>query len=453
MLHSIAGNRPPSSPISVTNSRHTLKIAIIGAGCSGIAAAAALRRNGYQNVVIYERDHDIGGKVQSIHYAGRSYELGAIIANHDYKAVMDLARAQHQTFTEAETACLVDHLGQKYSYDQFVKSRYGLRLFLQSALRFWRIVRGYPRLKQAGFAGMPSSLQAPMRDFAQAAGIEPIAEVMHSFLTGCGYGYYEHIPAMYYMKLAPWLLKQVLISRSTFGLAQGWSTFDAGWQALLREQAKTFNIRLGTPVTRVNRVRSNGDIRIAVEADGGVDVFDRLILASPLDQALRFLDASAIERALFKRIRNVRYLTTIVEAKRLGTLIFADHVDPATIGRINVIIRMHRESNVVQIYQILDDATSIDQAMALARRDIAAVHGQMLGIIAQKEWSYFPHVASKDLAAGYYETLESLQGVSGTYYVGGLLSFETVEHTMAYAQDLVARFFRPQAQLNELSQR
>jgi renalase len=51
-------------------------VAIIGAGCGGLAAAHILRDHGYR-VVLYEKSHDVGGRATTHRNAGFTYDDGA----------------------------------------------------------------------------------------------------------------------------------------------------------------------------------------------------------------------------------------------------------------------------------------------------------------------------------------------------------------------------------------
>jgi hypothetical protein len=54
---------------------------------------------------------------------------------------------------------------------------------------------------------------------------------------------------------------------------------------------------------------------------------------------------------------------------------------------------------------------------------------------------YFPHVGPADMATGYYNTLEGMQGARGTYYAGEVMSFASIEVCARCARALVARCF------------
>jgi hypothetical protein len=169
--------------------------------------------------------------------------------------------------------------------------------------------------------------------------------------------------------------------------------------------------------------------------------FARVIFAMPLDETLKFLDATPLERDLFQRIRYLRYLVTLVEGEGLFTASFKDHVTMDSIGHINFMVQPYTDRPVFQLYQLLGQNMKVADALTLAQQDFAKINGKITKIITQKEWRYFPHVTTQDLSLGYYDFLESLQGKNDTYYIGALLSFETVEQTTAYAKDLIKRNF------------
>jgi renalase len=64
-------------------------VAIIGAGCSGLAAAHVLRDHGYR-VVLFETSHDVGGRATTRHRAGFTYDDGAQYIKHGTPASMAL---------------------------------------------------------------------------------------------------------------------------------------------------------------------------------------------------------------------------------------------------------------------------------------------------------------------------------------------------------------------------
>lgn len=62
---------------SVGGNANTPKFIIVGAGASGIATAAKLLENGYDNIQILEAENRIGGRVHSIPFGKGYVDLGA----------------------------------------------------------------------------------------------------------------------------------------------------------------------------------------------------------------------------------------------------------------------------------------------------------------------------------------------------------------------------------------
>ena len=71
-----------------------LRVAVIGAGFAGLAAAYALQRSGFQ-VIIYEARASVGGRVSSTRelIPGRTIERGAELIGSNHHLWLDLARA------------------------------------------------------------------------------------------------------------------------------------------------------------------------------------------------------------------------------------------------------------------------------------------------------------------------------------------------------------------------
>jgi protoporphyrinogen/coproporphyrinogen III oxidase len=417
------------------------KIAIIGAGVSGLTIARALSRRGFTRVVVYEKKDEVGGRIQSIRWCGRVYETGALVANHNFKHVLATARDFHETLTRAPYANLVDVDGRIVSYRRFIRQYIGWPTFLLSAARLLEMAHYGSDLKKPGFAHVDPSFYAPMAEFAKAKHFTSAAQMIQPFLIGCGYGYYEQVPAMYLMKLAPWVLGQPFLDEVTFGHSRRWSTFDRGWQDLMRHMADGLDVRLGTTVESVKRRPEMGSGGVTIVAGGFTETFDKLIVTTLPSDSLRFLDASRDETRFFQVVRYVRYVVTLVRGTRLRTVHFLPHIAPETIGHVNCIVRQHDDTDIYQLYQMLPEPMTLAQALTMAHHDLHLIGGAITDVIAQREWRYFPHVCTADLERDFYKDLERMQGEQHTYYAGSLLNFDTVEHNAAYAEALVKRFF------------
>lgn len=83
-------NYLPANP-GIIETNKNLKIAIVGAGASGLTAAHTLKKIGYKNITVFEREPKAGGKVYSYEYNGHFYELGAVYFDSIYyQTLLDL---------------------------------------------------------------------------------------------------------------------------------------------------------------------------------------------------------------------------------------------------------------------------------------------------------------------------------------------------------------------------
>jgi predicted NAD/FAD-binding protein len=416
-----------------------VKIAIIGAGVAGLTAAHRLRAKGYRDITVYEHEASVGGKVCSYVHDGRAYELGALWSSPRYRIIGELANQVGATRRADRLPAILDH-GTTSSYARYLRSHYRVRDIGAAFLKLARTFLRYPVIRKPMLTDLPPAVCDDFDRFARLEGFQTLADVSASFFSGCGYLQNDRVPAIYLMKMMH-LFIDVLIA-DVLGLkSTRIDIFDNGWQELWKSLAKDFDVRCSSTITQLTRHTENGQTTTAVTADGATEVYDRLILASPLDRSHQFMDLRPDERELFSKIHTHRYKVTLLEATSLPHASVVDHVPRTMTGHVNLIARQHREADVFTVYQQLEDVVSEEQATALMFEDVAAMGIRDARVIAAKTWSYFPHVSTDDIRAGFYDSMSALQGRYGTYYVGSVMNMETVEHTAQFSARLVDRCF------------
>jgi hypothetical protein len=295
-------------------------------------------------------------------------------------------------------------------------------------------------IRKPSLTGIPPAVCDDFDRFAGREGFQALADVSASFFSGCGYLQNDRVPAIYLMKMMHLFIDVLIVD--VLGLKNTRiDIFDNGWQELWKAVAKDFDVRCSSSITQITRRIENGQTTTAITVDDATEVYDRLILASPLDTSHLFMDLRPDERELFAKIRTHRYKVTLIEATSLPHASVVDHVPRTMAGHVNLIARQHRDVDVFTTYQQLEDIVSEQDATALLFGDVAAMGARDAKVIAARTWSYFPHVSTADIRAGFYESMNALQGRYGTYYVGGVMNMETVEHTAQFSAQLVDRCF------------
>ncbi len=428
-----ADSTPTFSPFESITSRPRAseRIGIIGAGAAGLAAAHRLRALGYRSVTVLERGARVGGKCCTIHYEGRSFELGAAVLSPPYKNVRALAREVGLATTPETSGFFVDlQRGTTRFLVPDAARRHPLRL-ARELPRYVAALAGERRLWKPGFDGLPADLARPFEEWAHAHGYSETIELIRPWFTGFGYGYLNEIPAAYvlkYMTLSVMPLSELL---------------DGGYQALWERVARPLDVRFGVDVRRVTR----DAFGVTVETAEETLRFDRIILACPLDRALAFLDASPEEKKLFEQIEYVDYrvVAAFVEGPFSHRYTFANTLLPAQRGEPMFWYRRWSDHPLHTFYSIGSPDLSDDDIVQRIDRTVARLGGKLGKVVRAVRWDYFPHVEPAAIARGYYTSVEALQGVRRTYYAGELLCFPTVETVTAYSFALAERFFEAAA--------
>jgi hypothetical protein len=281
--------------------------------------------------------------------------------------------------------------------------------------------------------------------------IEPIADTLCPFLIGCGYGCYEEVPAIYIFRFL-WLFFRSSLRFKNLEklwreeLSSGISGCKNGCQELWIRMAEQLHVETRAEIESVRRNVANKEnseeSKIELVVNGKTRSFDRLIVSSPLDEMVHYMDVSKEEKELFGKIVHTDYYVTLFKGDGFSKSLFVrDHIHPSTKGKTVAIFCKHCDSNVYTGYQICPPDTRPDELVKMLKNDVEQLGGRFDGVIAQKYWRYFPRVGTKDLRAGFYKRLDELQGQRGTYYIGAVLNFETLENTVSFAKRLVLKHF------------
>ena len=413
-----------------SHQRLSKRIAIIGAGAAGLSAAHALKAKGYTNVVIFERANRVGGKCCTVEIHGHNYDLGAGIVAEDNSVVLKLAEEFGIPLAQVEFKRSVKVNGETGKLVPKRTARQTATL-MKEFLVYCSLAQKYHSVGTPGLVHIDNELTIPFAEFAKKHHIENIAQELALFFTGFGYDYFERVPAAYVLKYyrLPTLL--AFMKRKIYRLP-------GGIQHLWTAVAAVHDVRLNTTIKNITRSKT---VQITTEA--GMEEFDTLIIASPLDDALSYTDATAEEYSLFSKIQNVDYCTVACSVLGIADCdgYMLNNFSPSRTGTPVFWHHRHPDADVYTFYAFADEKHTDDHLIREATNLIKKMGGNIKQVHSVTHWKYFPHVSSEILRTGYFDQLESLQGANNTYYVGELLSFSTVGHTSDYANALVERFF------------
>ncbi len=404
-------------------------------------------------MVVFEKEDYVGGKVLSYNYEGKAYDLGAIIIGNkkNYKTCYELLTVHNvplENFTTPDIAYLD---GCRCSFEQYFRNHYSLARAIRAFISMLFLAIKFRKYLKNGFVCASPELFINFEDFVRKYKIEPLADTLNPFLVGCGYGCYEEIPAIYLFRFLWWFFKSCLRLKDLVKIIRGdeisnITTCKNGCQELWIKMAEELHVETNVQIEAIRRQGEDfvdrSDPKIEIFVNGQTRTFDRLFISSPLDETIQFMDVSGEEKELFSKIEYSDYYVTLFKGEGFNkTLFLRDHIHPQTKGRTVAIGCRHCDSNVYIAYQMAPPGAMPERLLEMLRKDVEQLGGKINEVIIQKHWRYFPRVSREVLKDNFYGRLDKLQGQKGTYYIGAVMNFETLENTVDFVKELVIKHF------------
>ena len=226
-------------------------------------------------------------------------------------------------------------------------------------------------------------------------------------------------------------------------------------------------IHLGSLITEIDRTGPHPTIKYHMSQDPDQQTKTQpcsaVVLAFP--PTLRALENAGLsltesEREVFSEVGVHSFFSAAVRMKTPHAMTFgaaSPHpmlpVDPT--GDPVVAVRLHQDLEVAITSSWGPYRGNLTKAEAYTRlkstlsklnrdpRDNASVAVPITDedVLAFQENDYFPHFDEHQLAMGYYDKFEKLQGQGKTYYASGFNMMELIEYAIRAGQDIVRTHF------------
>ncbi|MBA0745067.1 hypothetical protein Gogos_007658 [Gossypium gossypioides] len=430
-------------------------IGILGAGPSGICAAYALIKLGYNNITLLEKHHTVGGMCESVDIQGKVYDLGGqVLAANSAPVIFHLAKEIGAELEEMDSheLALIDSSAGKYQdikvADDYV-SMIALTLELQDK------AKASSRIGVHAVSDLAADLTPT---YLEAHGFKSVPKSVFYGYTASGYGYVQDMPYAYVHEF------------TRTSMAGKIRRFKGGYTSFWEKISKNLPVKVlcNTEVLAIRHNDSADGVSMNVKnikGESEVMEFDKIIISgafpfkngktyrSPAsnhtEHETQAMDLNDLEKELFSKVMTIDYYTTVLKIKGLedmpvGFYYFGEYMDdPASIGHPVAMQRFYADSDIFLFWSY---GNSLDiqgsTVCELAIKAVEPMGGQVEQVVLQRRFKYFPHVSSQDMKNGFYERLESeLQGKRNTYYVGGLMAFELTERNSSYAMALICKHF------------
>lgn len=432
LTDNLAEFKVDGNPTSQADSQE--HVIIIGGGVAGLTAALELQEKGQHKISIVERSDRPGGKVRSVEVDGHAYELGQIYFGSNYQVGHKLLDKLGLTVTPDPNPSVQFDLSQNKSVEVDVEY---FGQWMASVLEAAGLSLG----SKLNALNCPSELFVPFSQWIQDNKVGAIPMKLYELWTSYGYGYLtDDMPAYY-------VLRYLIL---VFGM-ENFGRVEEG-NATLWERAVEYLEAKGIPfVTEFevqHVVRSESGVRIE-SRDGRVLTGDRVIFACPPKAVLKMIEPSTTEREVLERFKTYEYRVAVTRAKNMpdaSALIIQENQHQPTQGHLLGYFKFNSDSDIyiTSQYGTLPNDTTPSDPVALAenlKQDFANLGGELLEIVEEYTWSYFPHVNCEDIRSGCFNRLDSLQGQNRSVFLGSYTSFETLEDTAAATVSIINKVF------------
>lgn len=439
------------------------KIAIIGAGPSGLGAAQALREKGYTNITVFEKSDCAGGLSLSRQYVTPdqrtiTYDLGSVqpVTSKILKRLfrshgLQFGRGPLEKKTKVIYAYSYIH---NTEFANFVKYALGapvkyLPLILADLAKLGFYLWRYRRLAQPGFHGFKyiEETSVDIRTWVDARKFKFLGEKLVPFIVSAltlnsksresQVGMYMVFKALYLLTRFP--------NRYIDG---SYRPVRQGFQELWKRLAKNFDVAYNADITSITR-DGNG---VTVTTAAGQARFDALIVSCTFDKVAHLFEASAAEGEVFKNFYfNPGYRGAFI-AKNGPIDSVHWYPDSYTTGKappyLTFAIPEGQVDGSAYLYSCMFSACptgreAVPSLQASAEKMFREQYdAEITEWVAMKYWPDYGCVYDIAMVkAGVFDKIEALQGSNHTYYTGQLLSLNGHANAVEYSYGLVDRFF------------
>lgn len=410
-------------------------IAIVGGGLAGLTIAYELKKKGYQNITLFEKEQRLGGKLYSYHYKGRSYELGATFG----------------LSTQKDLCCLMEelnipsdgpNLARVYYNEKKERTlqipREALTKFIREMDRLPSVLEEYPSLKKTGFSHSEEKLMVPFATWCQQQGFEIVPAIYRNHFTGYGLGEIEKVPALYVLKALDYdSVRSFIEVPELFTWKKGISEIAYGLGKNIED------VRLGQPVINLTKGSSSTKNQgLKLETPYETAIYDKVIWTAPPRILAGIFQEKSLDEAMEKICYHPYSVHGILgENLPQGCGIEIPFVTQALGGVPLIWINRWDPSEILTVFSYQGKEQGKAQHLQGLLRHFTEWGGKNLRLHRTAHWQQGPYLNEEILKQGFYQAMEKRQGEQGLYFAGELFSGVSMDKVIGYGKALVKGYF------------
>lgn len=411
------------------------RVAIIGGGLSGLVIAEGLHKKGYKNITVFEKENQVGGKLHSIYYKGKSYELGANFGLPSQNHLKKLMKRYNIKIDGPK----LSHVNYDISGNKIMQiPKESLDDFIEEVERLPDVLAGYKSLDCINIHNLEPSIMLPFSQWCDLNGFIILKIVYAHHFTSYGLGNTEVVPALYVLRTLTYDNLMSFLELPEFcAWKDGVSTLI---ECIIQDIR---DIRLGQGVTKITLSTNN---QVYVHTDFEVHEFERVIIAAPLNQFANFYEMDIIMKQFLNAIKYQAFNVYAFVAENIpkGCGFVLENLSANRTGHVliwNARWDSLGSESLIMAYAYNNPANTKAESLKIIERDLIKLGIQSPRLYQYKNWRQCPYVESNDLQNGFYEKMEAMQGKYNVFLAGEIMSMVTMDNCIQYSNYLVHKYF------------
>ncbi|KAK3735591.1 hypothetical protein QZH41_003621 [Actinostola sp. cb2023] len=465
----------------VSKPQPSQRIAIVGAGLAGLHMAYLLKKKGFANVVVLEKENRTGGKLLSVKHKGVFHDLGAcVMESHTYSSVIALVRELglgadiiHEQPHHGE-ALWLDNVSQPLSTKEFIilgikrltgakDAMDAISQFLNATFRYTVLHRQMFGKYKYGLMNKPSKqvlahLNQTFLSFLKQHELLALVPFLIVHNTMPGYGQLDTISALYgTIGNTPEVLYGYVTDLVGSVEPSWFLTFRNGFMELTDKLAEQVEVRLNVDIKKIQRNFHGIKIHFKNKKS---EWFDFLIWSADARSAVEVMDSTTAQEKAFTGLTNTWLSTTVFES--------IEQCKPLPLYDIWMSNIIHKRENSVWLRRYSrnfiysgncasshDDKTTLTTVAyqmnsksspktGLLREKfmehfVGRVGAENIDIINDTTWDYFYRFSVDEMTDGILWNVADYQGTRNTWYIGSSVCFEATTNVIEYNQLMMKR--------------
>ncbi|XP_031568105.1 polyenoic fatty acid isomerase-like [Actinia tenebrosa] len=473
-------DKPKGTPFSPLSAKPdpSQRIAIVGAGLAGLHMGYLLKKKGFNNTVVFEKDSRVGGKVMSVWHDGIPHELGACYTSPDYITnVYALAKelGVDDFVPLSPSTAWLDNLPYPLTFRGYVilevKRLTNAKDPVEAVGNLIKATYRYSVLHRQMFGKYegelmykPSSqvlsqLNSTFMAFLEKNRLLALVPVLTASHTMQGYGHLDRVPALYGMLWDTPKFLYAMLARSLGVSGGGVDMFRNGFQQMTDKLAAFSDVHLNIAIENIKRDSTGVTIKFNDGKDR-TEKFDFLIWAADTREALRVLEHTTPLEEEFSHLRNTWFTTTLFDSKEqcrsytpidywLSNLynkreqsVWARRNSRYVLKGGHCPTTKGLKSNISTVAYQMGDHSPMGTSLLCEtfnqhfKRHLGV---DTISVIKSKSWNYFPRFSVEKTAEGILWKIIENQGNEKTWYIGSSVIFESTKSVLEYNRLMMRR--------------